>query len=239
MLNFWRNLRAFFLETAEVVLIALAIVLPVRYFIIQPFIVYGQSMEPSFFDKDYLVVDELSFRLRSIKRGEVIIFEAPAELTANANTANKEINVKGLLSLSFVNVSRVERTKFVDFYHKAGYLVSAKVYTASSTFFIKRVIGLPGEKVTIQNGTVKIYNAERPEGFILNEPYLSNLVKTTSDINVTLPPQQYFVMGDNRMNSYDSRSWGSLNGKAILGRVWLRVWPLSHAAAFGTNPYSL
>ncbi len=239
MPNFWRNIKNFGLETLEVVLIALAIVLPVRYFIIQPFIVYGQSMEPSFFDKDYLVVDELSFRLRPIRRGEVIIFEAPADLTAKTNQNNKEVNIKGLLSLSLVNIPRVERTEFIDFYHKDGYLVSAKVYTTSSTFFIKRVIGLPGEKITIQNGTVKIYNAEHPEGFILNEPYLSNLVKTTSDINVTLPPQQYFVMGDNRMNSYDSRSWGSLNGKAIVGRVWLRVWPLNHAAAFGTDPYSL
>jgi len=239
MLNFWRNLKNFVLETVEVVLIALAIVLPVRYFIIQPFIVYGQSMEPSFFDKDYLVVDELSFKLRPIKRGEVIIFEAPSELTVTSNPNNKEVNLKGILSLSFLNVSRIDRTKFLEFYHKPGYLLSAKVYTASSTFFIKRVIGLPGEKVTIQNGTVKIYNSEYPDGLILTEPYLSNLVKTTSDINITLPPQQYFVMGDNRMNSYDSRSWGSLNGKAILGRVWLRVWPLNHAAAFSTNPYSL
>lgn len=239
MLTFWRNLKSFVLETIEVVLVALAVVLPIRYFIVQPFIVYGQSMEPSFFDKDYLIVDELSFRLRPIKRGEVIIFEAPSQLTTSDNARNKEVDLKGLLSLSFVNISRVERNKFVDFYHKPGYLIAAKVYTASSTFFIKRVIGLPGEKITIQNGTAKIYNSEHPEGFILNEPYLSNLVKTTSDINTTLPPQQYFVMGDNRMNSYDSRSWGSLNGKAILGRVWLRVWPLSHAAAFGTNPYSL
>jgi len=239
MFIFWRNLKNFILETAEVVLIALAIVLPIRYFIIQPFIVYGQSMEPSFFDKDYLVVDELSFRLRPIKRGEVIIFEAPAELTVTKQETNKNFNIKGLLSLSFINISRVDRNKLIDFDHRPGYLLAAKVYTSSSTFFIKRIIGLPGEKVTIQNSTVKIYNSENPEGFILNEPYLSNLIKTTSDINITLPPQQYFVMGDNRTNSYDSRSWGSLNGKAILGRVWLRVWPLNHATAFTINPYSL
>jgi signal peptidase I len=239
MFIFWRNLKTFILETAEVVLIALAIVLPIRYFIIQPFIVYGQSMEPSFFDKDYLVVDELSFRLRSIKRGEVIIFEAPSELTVTNQEASKNFDIKGVLSLSFLNISRVDRSKLIDFDRKSGYLLAAKIYTSSSTFFIKRVIGLPGEKVTIQNGTVKIYNSEKPEGFILNEPYLSNLVKTTSDIDITLPPQQYFVMGDNRTNSYDSRSWGSLNGKAILGRVWLRVWPLNHATAFNLNPYSL
>jgi signal peptidase I len=238
MLIFWRNLKTFFIETIEVVLIALAIVLPIRYFLIQPFIVYGQSMEPSFLDKDYLVVDELSFRLRPIKRGEVVIFEAPSELTIAATEGNKKINIKGLLSLSFINIPRVERNKIIDFDHKPGYLLAAKIYTTSSTFFIKRIIGLPGERVTIKNGTVTVYNSEFPDGFVLNESYLSNTVKTVSDIDTTLPPQQYFVMGDNRMNSYDSRSWGPLNGKAIVGRVWLRVWPINHAAAFNTNPYS-
>ncbi len=97
-----------------------------------------------------------------------------------------------------------------------------------SKFFIKRVIGLPGERVKIEKDQVTIFNQEHPNGFILNEKaYLPLGVRTAGDMTVTLKKDQYFVMGDNRMFSSDSRSWGPVPVDNIIGKVELRAWPLS------------
>ena len=102
-----------------------------------------------------------------------------------------------------------------------------------SKFFIKRVIGLPNEKVEIKNGQVRIYNSDHPEGFVLDESaYLSKNVKTGSEISITLAEDEYFVMGDNRPYSSDSRSWGPISVKDIIGKVAVRAWPLGKASAF-------
>jgi len=102
-----------------------------------------------------------------------------------------------------------------------------------SQYFIKRVIGLPGEKVEIKDGKVIIYNEENPDGLTLDETsYLSSYVKTGPDMTMTLGDDQYFVMGDNRGASSDSRSWGAVPEKDIVGRVLLRAWPLDKLAIF-------
>ncbi len=102
-----------------------------------------------------------------------------------------------------------------------------------SQFFIKRVIGLPGEKVQIKDGQVIIYNPQNPNGFVLNESaYLSPDVKTLGDMTVTLSNDEYFVMGDNRMFSSDSRSWGPVPAENIIGKVVLRAWPLNQLSVF-------
>jgi len=100
-------------------------------------------------------------------------------------------------------------------------------------YFIKRVIGLPGEKVEIKNNQVKIYNQENPDGFALNErEYLASSVRTVGDLVITLDPDEYFVMGDNRMFSSDSRAWGPVKDKDIIGKVLLRAWPLGRIEVF-------
>ena len=164
-------------EIVKVLLISLAIMLPVRYFIVQPFIVRGASMEPNFEDRQYLFVDELSYQLREPRRGEVIVFRYPRD---------------------------------------------------PSQFFIKRIIGLPGEKIVIQEGRVHIVNKEYPQGFILNEKYLDPQNRATwPDFSITLDQDKYFVLGDNRDSSSDSRVWGTLPKKLIMGRVLFRAWPLA------------
>jgi signal peptidase I len=163
---------SFFSEMIRFGLITLAIVLPVRFFIAEPFIVSGASMEPTFQTGDYLIVDELSYRLEAPKRGEVIIFRYPGD---------------------------------------------------PSKYFIKRIVGLPGDTVLIEGGSITIKNKENPTGFIFDQSYIQNLSSDTK--TYTVGANQYFVMGDNRTASSDSRSWGNLPENLIIGRAFVRLFP--------------
>lgn len=97
-------------------------------------------------------------------------------------------------------------------------------------FFIKRVIGLPGEKVKIENNKVMIFNKQNPEGFALDERgYLPSNIITKDSPTTTLNSDEYFVLGDNRQFSHDSRAWGSLPASDVIGKVLIRAWPLSKA----------
>lgn len=96
---------------------------------------------------------------------------------------------------------------------------------SDSTYFIKRVIGLPGETVIVDNNGVTIKNSEHPDGFRLSEPYVSS--ERDNAVTVTLDSKSYFVMGDNRSVSSDSRNWGPLSIDHISGRAILRLFPLS------------
>lgn len=97
-----------------------------------------------------------------------------------------------------------------------------------SQYFIKRVIGLPGEKVRIDQGHVFIYNTAHPEGYQLSEPFIGDQPITFGKPElVSLGTSEYFVLGDNRLQSSDSRVWGVLPKDDIVGKVWLRVLPLS------------
>lgn len=165
-----RNFIQTVLETIEIFLIALAIVVPIRYFLFQPFFVSGASMEPNFQSGEYLLIDEISYRFREPRRGEVIVFHYPRD---------------------------------------------------PSNFFIKRIIGLPGETIEIEGGEIKIYNLESPEGEILKEHYIQEL--TPGDIKISLKKDEYFVLGDNRDHSSDSRTWGPLKRNNIIGRTWVSI----------------
>lgn len=99
-------------------------------------------------------------------------------------------------------------------------------WTAPRTL-IKRVVGLPGETVTVDNHTVRIQNSEHPEGFTLDETYLiEDNIGGPSGISTTLDAGEYFVLGDNRRVSSDSRVWGILPQENIIGRVLVRLFPL-------------
>ena len=171
-------------EVLEVVIIAVVTVMLIRTFLMQPFLVSGASMEPNFSSGNYLIIDELTYRLRNPQRGEVIVFKSPQSL---------------------------------------------------STYYIKRIVGLPGEKVVIGGGLVSVYNQENPKGLKVSESYLPPELKTAGNLSVDLKDKEYFVLGDNRNYSYDSRSWGVLKEKYIIGIVRLRLLPVTEIEAFSYN----
>jgi len=164
-------------ELVRILLISLIIVLPIRYFIAQPFIVRGASMEPNFKDGEYLVVDEFSYRFQNPQRGDVVILRYPLN---------------------------------------------------PQKFFIKRIVGLPGETVIIEQGIVKIKRGG--EIMTLEEAYISDDVVTFGETITVLGDNDYFVLGDNREDSADSRVWGVLKADHVVGKAFLRLWPLSKAS---------
>lgn len=175
----------FIKEIVKVVVISALIVIPIRYYLIQPFFVSGSSMVPQFHNGEYLIIDEFSYRSNPPQRGDAVIFRYPKD---------------------------------------------------PAQFYIKRVIGLPGETIQIKDDKVMIFDKARtlyPWGLVLDETaYLKKGELTKGNIDLTLGDDQYFVMGDNRQASSDSRYWGPVDKKFIIGKVWIRAWPFNEAKIF-------
>lgn len=144
-------------------------------------------MEPNFFDHEYLIIDELSYRFHQPQRGDIVVFRYPND---------------------------------------------------PKQFFIKRVIGLPGETVDIAGGQIKIFNAKDPNGVVLDEKSYLDQDFTATTRTVTLKNDEYFVLGDNRAASLDSRYFGPVKRSFIVGRVWLRGWPFDRWKIFQDPQYS-
>jgi len=170
-------------EMLKVSLISAAIIIPIRYFLIQPFFVKGASMEPNFHDREYLIIDELSYRFNKPLRGQVVVFRYPNN---------------------------------------------------PQEYFIKRIIALPGEEVQIKNGEVIIFNDEYPEGLVLKEDYLSdeNITYNSDESRIKVDADEYYVLGDNRSASKDSRYFGPVNKSFVIGKALFRGWPISEMKVF-------
>lgn len=163
-----------FREIFTFVVLAIVIVVPIRFFVAQPFVVEGESMHPTFESGDYLIVDQLSYRLGDPERGDVVVFRYPND---------------------------------------------------ESVFYIKRIIGLPGETVHIEQGNTRITKVDGSE-LTLDEEYVVT-EDATYTLSRSLGSGEYFVMGDNRPKSSDSRSWGALPERDIMGRAYIRLMPFS------------
>jgi signal peptidase I len=172
-------------EFTKIIIIAAAIVVPVRYFIFQPFIVKGESMVPNLQSGDYLIVDEISYRIGNPQRGDIVVLKYPLQPTQR---------------------------------------------------FIKRIIGLPGETITVSNGKVTI--TKDGNVIALDEgDYLSHMITADTHKAWTLQESEYFVMGDNRPSSFDSRGWGPLPREDIVGRAILRIFPIATISYFTAPSY--
>jgi len=113
---------------------------------------------------------------------------------------------------------------------KRGDVIVLRYPLDAKRFFLKRIIGVPGDTVAIRDGKVFITNSEYPNGFELDEPYGTQKTHPAGQYNnITLKTDEYFVMGDNRAGSSDSRSWGVLTKKEIIGRALVRLFPIKLA----------
>ncbi|MES3032134.1 MAG: signal peptidase I [Patescibacteria group bacterium] len=169
-----RSTKQSFWELVRFAFIALIVVLPIRAFVAEPFVVSGASMVPTFENGNYLIVDKISYKFTDPKRDDVVVFKYPKDQTK---------------------------------------------------FFIKRIIGLPNETVDIRGSVVTITNVDHPEGLTLNEPYVKNIANNAT--HVELKSDEYFVMGDNRSGSSDSRYWGAVKKNLLTGRAFLRLLPIT------------
>jgi len=119
---------------------------------------------------------------------------------------------------------------------KRGDVVVFKYPNNPSQRYIKRVIGLPGELVEINSGSVMVYSEDGKQ--VLDErEYLSFDAKTPGQAKTSLDENEYFVLGDNRSLSSDSRSWGALNREYIIGKVFIRAWPFTALAKIEAPQY--
>ena len=167
------HVRKLMLLVVKFSIAALLIALVVRWFVAQPFLVTGASMEPTLNPNEYLVIDKLFYNFFKPERGDIIIMRYPLD---------------------------------------------------SSVYFVKRIIGLPGETISISKGAITIL-AQDGTSEALHEPYLVVSKDAKPDTTVTLAQDEYFVLGDNRTQSSDSRDWGPLQRRFIVGRAFTRLFP--------------
>lgn len=179
--------KQFFWEIVQVIAVSAVIVFVIRAYIFQPFIVRGSSMQPTYYEREYLIINKIGYRFHDIARGDVVVFKSPQ-------------------------------------LHE---------------YLIKRVIALPGERVVIQGGVVSVYPKLDEAPMVLDEgAYLSADTITAGDVDTVVAEGEYFVMGDNRGASYDSRYIGPIPRDEISGKVWLRLFPFDRVGSIHTPDYA-
>lgn len=175
------SLGAFLLEFVQSIVLALSVFVLLYLFVAQPNQVKGSSMVPNFIDGEYLLTDKLTYQFSQPKRGDVVVFKAPA----TEPCAEDECE------------------------------------------YIKRIIGLPGDKVMVENSQVYL------NGQLLNQSFLPEDFVTDpgeycqEGVEVTVPDGEYLVFGDNRSHSRDGREFGPIKRDLILGKAFFRYWPVS------------
>jgi signal peptidase I len=174
--------------------VAVAIALAAQAYVVKPYRVPTESMVPTLEPGDRVLADRLTLRFRDPKRGDVVVFHPPACPDA--------ISKSGVCDTP---------------------IISKRTGTSDQTF-IKRVIGLPGEKIFSRSGKVFVQKPGKP-AVALNEPYTHGQ-ETNIPIPITVPKGYYYMMGDNRGNSEDSRAWGPERRRDILGIARVRYWPV-------------
>ena len=183
-----------------VVLVALAVLLAVVFktFLVAAFYIPSGSMESTLNISDRVLVEKVSYRFGEIERGDVVVFVHEEPGFEPEGPSNP---VTGFFS---------------------GLGQAIGVVPPSDRDFIKRVVGLPGDTINCQGG--KLVRNGQP----VVEPYLDPGTETQSCTRTTVGPGELYVMGDNRSNSQDSRAFGPIEEDDVVGRAFVRIWPLNH-----------
>ena len=183
-----------------VVLIALAVLLAVVFktFLVAAFYIPSGSMESTLNISDRVLVEKVSYRFGEVERGDVVVFVHDDPGFGTSGPSNP----------------------VAGFFSSLGQAIG--VVPPSDRDFIKRVVGLPGDTINCQGG--KLVRNGQP----VVEPYLDPGTETQSCTRTTVGPGELFVMGDNRSNSQDSRAFGPIEEDDVVGRAFVRIWPLNH-----------
>jgi signal peptidase I len=191
---------AFAVVRETVVLVALAILLAVVFktFLVAAFYIPSGSMEPTLNVSDRVLVEKVSYRFGDVQNGDVVVFVHDDPGLEASGPSNP--------------VAR--------FFSSLGQAIG--LVPPSDRDFIKRVVGVPGDEITCRDGKL-LRNGKR-----VDEPYLDPAVTTDGCKTTTVAPGQLYVMGDNRSNSQDSRSFGVIDRSDVVGRAFVRIWPLTH-----------
>jgi signal peptidase I len=180
-------------EIFETLILTLIIFVVIQTFVAQPYKVQQQSMEHTLEPEQYVLVDKLTPRFDTYKRGDIVVFTPPPDWVQEDNTP-----------------------------------------------FIKRVIGLGGDTVEVRDGRVVINNHNFDEPYLFapspSEPTEPTTVPT-GDERWVIPQGEVFLMGDHRQNSADSRQFGPVPVAQVIGRAWLRYWPLDTFGILPTPTY--
>jgi signal peptidase I len=183
-----------------VVLVALAILLAVVFktFLVAAFYIPSGSMESTLNVSDRVLVEKVSYRFGDVQNGDVVVFVHDDPGLEPAGPSNP----------------------IARFFSSLGQAIG--LVPPSDRDFIKRVVGVPGDEITCPEG--RLVRNGKP----VDEPYLDPAVTTEGCKTTTVQPGQLYVMGDNRSNSQDSRSFGVIDRSDVVGRAFVRIWPLTH-----------
>ncbi len=187
----------FWLELPLLILAALLIAVVIKTFFLQAFWIPSSSMEDTLLINDRVMVNKLAYRIGDLQQGHVVVFDDPrgGETPQETMLEAAQRNVLEAIGLS---VPRSE--------------------------FIKRVIGLPGQRVEVVDNQVLV------DGAAIEEPYLKAGSVMPDFGPIIVPPGEMFVMGDNRNASQDSRYFGTVPTDTIVGRAFVIMWPVDHWA---------
>lgn len=195
------SLLSFLRELPVLLLVALLLAFLLRTFVVQVFYIPSSSMVPTLQEQDRMVVEKLTYLFREPRRGEVIVFAGDDVDPTNDGGVGGVVTAVG---------------RFIG------------VVPADARDFVKRVIGLPGDTVLIEDGTVVVNGVELPEPYVVN-------TDERSFGPFEVPADKIFVMGDNRPNSADSRfGLGYIELDHVVGRAAFVLWPLDHTGSLGT-----
>lgn len=209
--------RSFLAELPVLMLIAFGLALLLKTFVIQAFFIPSRSMEPTLLIGDRVLVNKVVYDLREPQRGEVVVFTHE-----DGTTFPEEPDPDNPFGQLFRSLG-------------SGLGLSR----AGEKDFIKRIVGQPGDTVEMRDGIVYVNGQPLPEATMAEGGYLS--MRDQRDFGpITVKPDHYFVMGDNRPNSDDSRgSLGQIPRQAIIGRAFVIIWPLGHVDVLPRPEYGL